>query len=242
MCRNLSCLLSFVLALALVGDAPGQPAKEYPATAEKNLVGWWKLDETTGTTVSDSSEHARKGTVEDGLSFDNSSATGRIGKALKFDGKRGRIKITGYKGITGTAPRSVAAWIKTSKNRGDIIRWGSNDAGKIFRFGFIRGRVGLDPSGGYLYVNDNLADDSWHHVVAVILKGDPPNLHDHAKLYVDGAPAAIHDIGLLDLWPLDTGDKEEVTIGRGFLGLIDEVRLYDRALSGKEIKQLFKLR
>ena len=241
MSRSLCCVLSAVLAIGFAGNALGQTDKD-PGPRQKNLAGWWKLDDASGRTAADSSKHGRKGTLVDGLSFDDGSVTGRIGKALKFDPKRGRIEIAKYKGVTGTAPRTVAAWIKTSQRKGDIIRWGSDDAGKIFRFGFIRGRVGVDPSGGYLYVNDDLADDKWHHVAAVVLEGDPPNLHDNVKLYVDGALAEIHDIGLLDLWPLDTGDDMEVTIGGGFDGLIDEVRLYDRALSVNEIRALFELR
>jgi hypothetical protein len=241
MFRGLCCVLSAVLAIGFAGNAFGQTDKD-PDPQQKNLAGWWKLDDASGTTAADSSQHGRTGTLMDGLSFDNSSVGGRIGKALKFDGQRGRIEIAKYKGVTGTAPRTVAAWIKTSQRRGDIICWGSDDAGKIFRFGFIRGRIGVDPSGGYLYVNDDLADDKWHHVAVVVMKGDPPNLHDSVKLYVDGALAKIHDSGLLDLWPLDTGDDMEVTIGRGFNGLIDEVRLYDRALSVDEIKALFELR
>ena len=76
-------------------------------------------------------------------------------------------------------------------------------------------------------------------VAVVVEKADLPNLHDHVKLYLDGAPAEIHDIGLLDLWPIETGKELDVRIGRGFQGLIDEVRLYDRALSREEIKTLF---
>jgi len=239
MCRNSLRMLSAVLMLCVVGDALGQTA-EGPAPAEKGLVGWWKLDDASGATAADSSGHNRKATLKDGLSFDKNSVAGRVGKALDFQGKQGLVEIAGYKGVTGTAPRTVVAWIKTPQRRGDIIRWGADDAGKIFRFGFIRGRVGVDPSGGYLYVKDDLADDQWHHVAAVVMKADPPNLHDNVKLYVDGAPAAIHDIGLLDLWPLDTGSEMDVTIGRGFKGLIDEVRLYDRALSVDEIKALYK--
>ena len=240
MCRSLFCVLSIALTIGLAGSALGQ-AVEGAAVEQKNLAGWWALDDASGTTAADSSQHGRKGTLVDGLSFENNSVAGRIGKALKFEGKQGHVEIAGYKGVTGTAPRTVAAWIKTSQRRGDIIRWGSDDAGKIFRFGFIRGRVGLDPSGGYLYVNDDLTDDEWHHVAVVVVEGDPPNLHDSVNLYVDGQPADIHDIGLLDLWPLDTGDDMAVTIGRGFTGLIDEVRLYDRALSAEEINALFKL-
>ena len=36
-------------------------------------------------------------------------------------------------------------------------------------------------------------------------KAELPNLHDDVTLYLDGAPAEIHDIGLLDLWPIQTG-------------------------------------
>jgi len=241
MLRSLSCVLSALLAIGFAGNAFGQTDKD-PDPRQKNLVGWWKLDDASGTTAEDSSGHGRKGTLADGLSFDNRSVAGRIGKALKFDGKRACIEIAKYKGVAGTSPRTVVAWIKTSQRKGDIIRWGSDDAGKIFRFGFIRGRVGVDPSGGYLYVNDDLTDDKWHLVAAVVLEDDPPNLHDSVKLYVDGALAEIHDIGLLDLWPLDTGQDMDVTIGRGFDGLIDEVRLYDRALSVDEIKALFDMR
>ena len=109
----------------------------------------------------------------------------------------------------------------------------------MFNFGFVRGRVGVTPDGGYLYINDRIDDDKWHQVAVVVEEGDPPNLHDHVKLYVDGTLAEIHDIGLLDLWPIDTGKTLDLRIGQGFEGLIDEVRIYDRALSRAEMKTLF---
>jgi hypothetical protein len=79
-------------------------------------------------------------------------------------------------------------------------------------------------------------------VAAIVEEAELPNLHDNVKLYKDGAPADIHDIGLLDLWPIKTGSDLEVTIGREFKGLIDDVRIYDRALSGEQIKAIFSLR
>ena len=89
-------------------------------------------------------------------------------------------------------------------------------------------------------MNDTVNDDQWHHVAAVLIKGDPPNLHDSVKLYLDGERAAIHDIGLLDLWPIDTGSEVDVRIGRRFNGQIDDVRIYDRPLSVDEVNALFK--
>jgi hypothetical protein len=65
-------------------------------------------------------------------------------------------------------------------------------------------------------------------------------LHDDVTLYKDGEPAVIHDIGLLDLWPINTGRHLDVTIGAGIKGAIDDLRIYGRALSEEEILSLFQ--
>jgi len=223
---------------------PSPERKDMPITldTDPHLVGWWKFDDTSGKTAADSSKYDRKGALEGGLSFDKNSVSGKTGKALNFDGRGDSIEITKYKGVTGTRPRTVAAWIKTTTSRGQIMSWGSDDYGKMWNFGFIRGRVGVTPNGGYLYINDATDDDEWHHVAAVVVEAELPNLHDDVKLYKDGTPAEIHDIGLLDLWPIDTGSDMDVTIGRQFKGLIDDVRIYDRPLVEDEIEALFRLR
>ena len=223
---------------------PTSTNKDGPPTldTDPHLVGWWKFDETSGTTAADSSKYGRKGKLQGGLSFSKDSAPGKTGKALKIEGDDELVEITKYKGVTGTKPRTVAAWIKTGSSRGEIISWGTEEFGQMFRYCFIRGRVGITPNGGYLYINDPVHDDKWHHVAAVVVEAELPNLHDDVKLYKDGLPADIHDIGLLDLWPLETGDELNVRIGRRFKGLIDDVRIYDRPLSDDEINALFKLR
>jgi len=76
----------------------------------------------------------------------------------------------------------------------------------------------------------------------VVEDADLPNLHDNVKLYKDGTIADIHDIGLLDLWPVNTGSGVDVRIGRRFNGIMDDLRIYDRALSEDEIRALFTLR
>ncbi len=247
MCRNLLCLLSAVLLVGLVGVPSGLTAAEDAAPdkaqpegldADPHLAAWWKFDDASGTTAADSSKHSRAGTLQGDLSFDKHSVPGRIGKALSLDGK-GSVEVTGYKGVTGTAPRTVAAWVKTKAANGRIISWGHEDFGQMWTFGFIRGRLGVAPKGGYFYMNPATNDDAWHHVAAVVVEAELPNLHDHVRLYLDGELAPIHDIGLLDLWPIDTGSDLNVRIGEGFNGLIDDVRIYDRALSGDEVKVLF---
>ena len=88
-------VLVFVLclgwtSLSMAGDKPGTLDND-PA-----LAGWWKFDETSGTIASDFSEHKRKGTLMEGISFNNNSTPGRISTALKFNGD-GFVEIKGYK-------------------------------------------------------------------------------------------------------------------------------------------------
>jgi hypothetical protein len=223
--------------------AAAQDNASRPVTldTDPNLVGWWKFDEAAGNTAGDASPHKRDGTLADESSFEKNSTSGKVGKALQFDGKKTWVEVKDYKGIGGTRPRTVAAWIKATAPQGEIASWGTADFGQMFTFGYIRGRVGITPDGGYLYMNPETHDDQWHHVAVVVRQAELPNLHDDVKLYLDGGPAEIHDIGLLDLWPLQTGDKLNVRIGRGFKGCLDDLRLYDRALPDDQIQALFKL-
>jgi len=133
------------------------------------------------------------------------------------------------------------AWIKTDRGRGRIISWGTDDFGQMFNLGHIRGRIGVTPNGVYLYMNEETDDDQWHHVAVVVQEAELPNLHDDVKLYLDGVPAEIHDIGLLDLWPIETGDEMDVRIGQGYRGLLDDLRIYDRALTDEEINAIYRL-
>lgn len=207
--------------------------------SDPHLVGWWKFDETSGSQATDSSPQEHHATLEGDSSFASQSVPGRFGQAVRLDG-RGKMVVPGFKGVTGTRSRTVVAWIKTSTTRGNIISWGSNDAGKMWNFGFVRGRVGVTPKGGYLYMNQAVHDDSWHQVAVTVSEAALPNLHDHTALYLDGEPAVIHDIGLLDLLPIQTGEDMDVQIGPRFEGLIDDLRLYDRALTEEEIRVLFQ--
>jgi hypothetical protein len=138
----------------------------------------------------------------------------------------------------------VAAWIKTKRNKGKILSWGKREPGMMFVFGFARGHIGVTPSwsaeGSYLYIADRVEDDEWHHVAAVVREAELPNLEYDVTLYKDGEVGILHNIGLLALWPIDTPSGMDVAIGRGYEGAVDEVRVYDRALSEEEIRLLFK--
>jgi len=166
-----SCGLAFVLLSAVLVSLVLWPAAAVSAGAAKepasldtgpHLVGWWKFDESSGTSAADASGHGHKGALRGGLSFEAGSAPGRRGKALGFDGKNGFVEIPGYKGIAGPRPRTVAAWVKTKKPRGEIVSWGRREPGRMWVFGFVRSRVGVMPHGGYLYMNESITEAGRH--------------------------------------------------------------------------------
>ena len=241
--RTWPAVMAGVLIIVSGHSAPaGPPAATEPSSdaldRDRALVGWWKLDETSGVVATDSSPKGHRGSLDGGLTFATHSAPGRRGKALKLDGAESSLRIDGYKGVTGTAPRTVAAWVRTTTPAGEVVSWGSDEAGKMWTLGFIRGHLGVTPKGGYLYMRAGLHDGAWHHVAVVVREAAPPNLHDDVKLYADGELAEIDDIGLLDLYPIETGSTQDVRIGRRFKGLLDDIRIYGRALTDDEIKTL----
>jgi len=86
--------------------------------------------------------------------------------------------------------------------------------------------------GAFLYGTTNLGDNQWHHVVAVRDAGAGEN-----RLYVDGsledAEPASHSAGFGSGVPIELGT---LLAGYFYTGLVDEVALYDRALSHSEVE------
>jgi len=201
------------------------------------IVAYWKLNETAGAVAEDDSPNGYDGTL---MNMDDSDwVEGVYGNALDFDGLDDYVKISGYKGVTGTASRTCAAWIKTDSGD-EILSWGGDGTGEKWTFrvqsgGLIRLEVSGGAIGGSTIVNDGF----WHHVAAVFLNDGTPDVSD-VKLYVDGieesttsAGQAINTAGVYDVKIGIFGSS-----GRYFNGLIDDVRIYDRALSQDEIENI----
>jgi hypothetical protein len=89
--------------------------------------------------------------------------------------------------------------------------------------------------------HETICDGTWHHVGA-IYEVAPESLR--LMLYVDGEPRDICERA--GTHP-PTATRSPLTIGRrtpgsarGFIGLLDELRIYDRSLSAKEVAELFR--
>ena len=214
-----------------------------------SLAGYWKFDETAGTTACDSSGAHHHGRLINGpiwtASLDpNTEAV--YGGALQFDGIDDYVVIEDYTGVARRQSRTVAAWIKTNAV-GDIIAWGNDNPGEKWRFQIQNnygppGALGLDINSGSIAGETDLRDGLWHHVAAVLCDDDSPDVSE-IELYVDGRR---ENITAVSPCPIDTVSDTEVKIGayldaddpNYFSGCLDDVRIFGYALSPDEIAQL----
>ena len=205
----------------------------------ENLALAWNLNEGSGTVAADSSGNGHDGALTDFDSATTNWITGLEGSALLFNSAA--FVETAYPGITGTASRTCCAWIMTSEANRTIMSWGLNTAGKKWRMRLdVTGGLRVEVNGGYHYGRTFLADDEWHHVAVTLEDDGTANVLD-TLLYVDGLP----EITAASLGqPTDTDPAGVVRIGKspyhdaGFFGIIDEARIYDRALSAGEVAGL----
>lgn len=157
------------------------------------------------------------------------------------------LQATGYKGILGTNPRTVSAWIKTTALNATILSWGVNAKGEkwVFRVqddAGIAGATRIEVNSGYVVGDVAVNDGEWHHVGVVWEDNGTPEVLD-ALLYVDGVLVAS---SAANSQVINTTSGDDVKIGvRGpdgddlpFDGLIDDARIYARALSAAEMAAL----
>jgi hypothetical protein len=137
---------------------------------------------------------------------------------------------------------TASAWINTTTMvTGTIVGWGPNVDGQRFGFRINDDRIRMEHAGGNVQGDSNVNDGRWHHV-AVTVQASATISYPDVILYVDGIDdtRATTDPDAFNL----TADQD-VRIGsraasndRFFMGLIDDVRIYDRALTPEEIAWL----
>jgi hypothetical protein len=221
MCRRLTYLVSFVLVLVLVSNVSA------------GLVAHWKLDEGSGTTAFDTSGNGNNGT----FTGDPQWVAGYYGGALEFDSTNDNIDCGNDDSLNIADEITLSAWINMAQ-RPDVDTW--------YTIPWKEGAYSM-----YLYGADNtvttLAADFWLDTGrADIWSGPdidiPPNEWTHIavtfnsidfEFYVNGEhdytqnePATI-EISAINL--LFTED------GSNFRCLVDDVRIYNHALTQAEI-------
>jgi len=196
---------------------------EEAALQSEHLEGWWQFE----ADAADSSGHGRDGKLVGDASIVTDPERGNVLSIVDY----GYVEIPNYKGVLGTNPRAVSAWIKD--DHATFISWGT-DFGGEWRFRpYGSDRLDLLIGGG-VHAETYLRDGRWHHVAAVWEESFGPRVRD-VKLYVDGheqtTTGTNTTVNTISGPNVIIGDKFSV----GFDGLIDDVRIYSRALSIGEI-------
>jgi hypothetical protein len=218
-----------------------------PAAADILPVGTWPFNEGKGTTTNDISGHHNNGSLE-GLA---QWTKGRFADGLSFNGNAAAVKVPDSP-VLEPAAVSVSAWVNSSVNPGNdkyILAKGAN-ACLAASYGLYTGANG----GLQFYASSNqglswaLSPDAgagvwngqWHHVVGIYDRSS-------VRLYVDGRQVGS---GTPDTAPIAYGlsTSNDLLIGDypgcaglDFNGSIDEVKVFNRAITPLEISVGYQL-
>ena len=218
----------------------------YAATGGKDLglVGHWTLDETAGTTAADSSSSGNNGTMIGGLDATNDSASGKINTSLQFDGVDDTINLGSPAELDNLdSTMTLAAWINLPNGTGgginDVLKTYQNSSRTAQLRILAGGSAGFwfrDSDGDVVSASGgNVADARWHHVAAIRDGAD-------FRMYVDGVEVASANDPTIAADVTNAGSSWYIGSGQNaenyFDGFIDDVRMYNRALSASEIQLL----
>ncbi|MCK4883863.1 MAG: DUF2341 domain-containing protein, partial [Candidatus Diapherotrites archaeon] len=194
------------------------------------LVGSWHFSEETGTVAKDFSGNNNNGTLINGPVW----TTGKFGNGLQFDGVNDFIELTNSSSVSFPA-MTLSAWVNFEDNTlQERIIVGKHLSGNNSGY-FLEAwnnKLGFWVSGNPTrIITTEDFNGAWHYVTGVYDNGS-------MKLYVDSVlKVSGSTSGIIN-------NTQNVSIGRinnsGFWdGVIDEVKIYNRALSETEIQDQF---
>ena len=217
------------------------------------LLAYWTFDGSdivNGVVKDMSATTTPSNGILGGISTTTFYTTGKLGQALNFDGVDDSLVIGVIPALyASSSDMTVSMWIKPSKlTVGSLclicnsnaalanVPWALELNVTAARFSFGQAGVG----GGTVRItnNTNLKKDVWYHVVAV--RTFSSTLSWPTTLYLNGVADGSGTLQRAGQ------SNQTVVIGRYgaasvgyFQGVIDDVRVYNRALSAIEVKQLY---
>ena len=203
-------------------------------------VSHWRFEDDAVDWVGSS-----HGTEKGGVAFEaNEEGDGVESYALSLDGTDDYIDLASHVSDfpLGDSTRSITGWFKADagNQRQTFFTYGPNVEGKRFSIAADRTQVLVAVSGHAWGVNGLELKEGWHHVAVTYAGGDS----DDILIYLDGElQSASTLVGSPQRIDTQTGPSaigRNVGATKHYTGLIDDVRLYDVALSGEQVLALFE--
>lgn len=213
------------------------------ALATDNLIGWWRFEDGSGASATDSSGAGNDGTLHASMDFSTNTVTGYIGSALSFDGDNDTVDLVDDP-FDLTASMTITAWVYwVDAGTSHII---SKNAGSDVPFQFaIEGGSGAlrsySANPGVFEAIDStstISEQVWTHVT-MVRDAD----RGEVTFYIDGVQDAAgwqtYNAASIDLNAItvNIGSRGDETSSH-YEGYLDEIRIYDRALEGSEIADI----
>ena len=213
------------------------------AVSAPGLLAYWKFDEVNGTTATDASGNGYTGTLVNGPIW----TAGRIAGALSFDGVDDYVSFASQP--QGTL--SVSAWVYAQATPGNplpriidmpgyvLYLAGPGAGSNPMSLGFLSRRSTQD--GKWTTPANSLAYDTWNHVAIVY---DSSSTLNNPDLYINGVKQTISTItSAQGTQTLNGGTGiigNRIPLDQGWKGIIDDLHVYNRALSATEIQTLYQ--
>lgn len=204
---------------------------------QSGLVGYWPMDEGTGTTALDMSGNGNGGTLSSPAPTWVSGKVG--GGALNFDGSTNKVSISANNFPLGGNPRSVFAWVylpSVSSGAYIVQSYGAYSGSNYSALWIYVGSVYFgDNAEGYVGTL-SVTPNAWHSVGYMYNGGTNVTTCLDGQC-VTGTLASPLNTVLPGSDPADIGVGDNYA--HNFPGLIDDVRIYNRALSAAEVQALY---
>lgn len=219
-----------------------------PPAPTSHLVGHWTFDDATGTIVADSSDYGNNGSVVNNVT-PQWQLTGKLGGSLRFDGIDDYVDIPQSNSLNlGAVGQSytVSVWYKN-----DVKHTAERDiVAKGGRSGTLPFAIRVDSSGdpsfrisdglnaATVVGGDSVVTGVWQNIVAV----RDASTHQ-IYLYINGIGIDVANDATIQ----SMQNTNDITLNRyqgidGYLydaSSVDDLRIYNRALSSDEVKQLY---
>ncbi len=199
-------------------------------------VAHWKFDDGTGLTAVDSLS-GHDGVLENGPQW---TTEGQIDGALDFDGFNDQVIVPHDESLASFSALTISAWIQNQStffgSAHRIISKESNGQNNNFWLALSGQYLYLGIGGSFFTPSTVFSPDQWYHVVATF--DDDANM---VRIFVDGVEVYTQSTSA----SLST-NTADIVIGsnwenKAWDGLLDDVRLYDQALTSEEIAALYNM-